>query len=261
MVTMGQQLQVGPLRVWADDSRSVIGSIVERAESATSSALMIQSVNAHHCYLVDRGLDPGWAVRAVDLCDGWPVPYLIERLLGETVPLLPGSDLTLRLLEEGNSRGWRIAVIGGTEEMHRALREVVSTRYPNVLLGPLLAPSRSDLTDEVVMRQIAQSIKLASPNVLLVALGKPRQEAWMAEWGEATDVPVICCFGASLDFIAGAQKRAPAVVRQIGMEWAWRLALNPRRLLRRYLWESPVGLFRLAWWALSARRARSTEAA
>ncbi len=77
-------------------------------------------------------------------------------------------------------------------------------------------------------------------NVLVVCLGKPRQEHWIEQYGPLTGAQVLLAFGAVVDFLSGRIRRAPRWVADHGFEWAWRLGLEPRRLARRYLVRGPV---------------------
>jgi N-acetylglucosaminyldiphosphoundecaprenol N-acetyl-beta-D-mannosaminyltransferase len=84
-------------------------------------------------------------------------------------------------------------------------------------------------------RELASNIiQAAAPDILFIALGVPKQEIWARDYARKLNCQVICV-GAGLDFIAGAQRRAPAVLRQIGFEWLWRAVTEPRRLGIRYL--------------------------
>jgi len=77
-------------------------------------------------------------------------------------------------------------------------------------------------------------IRQARPDLLLMALGCPKQEKWIARYSRQLGVPVSIGIGASLDFVVGARRRAPRWMQKVGLEWLWRLAHEPRRLWKRY---------------------------
>ena len=87
--------------------------------------------------------------------------------------------------------------------------------------------------------KIIQMIHDYRPQILCVALGAPKQEYWIHDHIIEIGVPVCIGVGASLDFVAGYQKRAPVLMRKIGLEWSWRLMQEPRRMHRRYLLDGP----------------------
>src|SRR5262249_50098489 len=81
---------------------------------------------------------------------------------------------------------------------------------------------------------ICDEIGLAEPDVLFVAMSSPRKEYWIAQHARSLNVPLIMGVGGSLDVVAGRVRRAPRLIQQLGLEWAFRLAQEPRRLARRY---------------------------
>src|SRR5439155_17039259 len=107
------------------------------------------------------------------------------------------------------------------------------------------APQRSDLADARACSALAVQIRDAGVDLLVVGLGKPRQEVWCARYAAATGAKVCLAFGAAPDFIAGTVPRAPELLRSSGLEWLYRLLLEPRRLSRRYLLQGPRALCRL----------------
>ena len=102
--------------------------------------------------------------------------------------------------------------------------------------------------DRAAVRLLAE----ADPQLLFVGLGSPKQDRWMAL--HAADLPrtVMVGIGQAIDVLGGMQPAAPAWMTRVGLEWAYRLAHDPRRLARRYLWDDP----RFFWWMLQARRTR-----
>ena len=105
------------------------------------------------------------------------------------------------------------------------------------------SPDRNELdTDSAA---IAEAIRAAGTDILVVSLGKPRQEKWVTEFGRATRARLLLPFGASVDFLAGTRRRAPDWMQRFGLEWLYRLSREPRRLARRYLIQGPPALVHL----------------
>ena len=109
----------------------------------------------------------------------------------------------------------------------------------------MLAPAPAEVDSEPGSAELAATIRRAGVDVLVVGLGKPRQERWIDTWGAATGARVLLPFGASLDFMAGAVDRAPEIWQRAGLEWLFRLRQEPRRLARRYLIQGPGSYLRL----------------
>jgi N-acetylglucosaminyldiphosphoundecaprenol N-acetyl-beta-D-mannosaminyltransferase len=115
----------------------------------------------------------------------------------------------------------------------------MSADNPSLDVVGTLSP-RIDLQDPLEQRQaILEEVKRWTPDLVLVALGAPKQELWIHESREALAPSVLVGIGATLDFMAGAVPRAPAWVSRSGLEWLYRLAREPRRLWRRYLIRDP----------------------
>ena len=82
---------------------------------------------------------------------------------------------------------------------------------------------------------LQEEIERTKPHIMWVGLGAPKQEQWMAKFSKELGVPVMIGVGAGIDYLAEAKPAAPTVLRHVGLEWAFRLAAEPRRLWRRYL--------------------------
>ncbi|WP_282944237.1 WecB/TagA/CpsF family glycosyltransferase [Cellulomonas endometrii] len=186
-----------------------------------------------------RERQSGPPVRWLNLLDGAPLVRHAAHLTGRTWPRLAGSDLISPVLDEAESRGLTVGFLGGRPEVLDALSRTLASERPGLAVRGLWSPDRGDLDDAERCRVWAEKVRAAQVDVLVVGLGKPRQERWIVRYGPLTGSSVLLAFGAVVDFLAGAVQRAPEVVRDHGMEWAWRLALEPRRLARRYLLDGP----------------------
>jgi len=179
------------------------------------------------------------SVRWVNLLDGAPLVRHATHLTGRSWPRLAGSDLIGPLLDGAEAAGIRVGFFGGMPDVLDVLARRLADDRPGLPVAGLWSPERGDLDDPERSRAWAERIRAAGTQLLVVGLGKPRQERWIVEHGPETGASVLLAFGAVVDFLAGAVQRAPEIVRDHGMEWAWRLALEPRRLARRYLVEGP----------------------
>ncbi len=185
----------------------------------------------------------------LNLVDGAPIAARLERATGTAWPRLAGSDLIGPILERAQASGLRVGFFGGNEATHELLRERLGLERPALRISGCWAPSAAELADPARSRELAAEIRAARTDVLVVCLGKPRQEVWIAEYGELTGAKTLLAFGAVVDFLAGRVERAPRWVAEHGLEWAWRLTLEPKRLARRYLVQGPGAL-------LAVRRSR-----
>lgn len=179
------------------------------------------------------------------LLDGAPLVSQASRLTGREWPRLAGSDLISPLLDAAEQSDVTVGFLGGSYLVQRLLsRQLILTR-PGLVVAGLWSPDRNDLADEEASLRLAENIRESGVQLLIVGLGKPRQELWMARYGPATGANVLLAFGAVVDFLADAVQRAPRVASDHGLEWAWRLAREPRRLAKRYLLDDPPGLVQM----------------
>lgn len=191
-------------------------------------------------------------IRWVTLLDGAPVATRAQRRTGRPWPRLAGSDLIGPLLDGAAAEGLRVGFLGGTPENRDLLRAALKTHRPRLTVSGCWAPGREVLGSVHESRRLASEIRSAGVDLLVVGLGKPRQELWVAEYGHLTGAGTLLAFGAVVDFLAQRVPRAPAWLSAHGLEWSYRLALEPRRLSRRYLLHGPEAYRRLMRSGLSA---------
>ena len=159
-----------------------------------------------------------------------------------------GVDLIPQLAKLSAERGYGIFLLGSTDATSRRAAEVLAERYPGVRIvgrtSPEIQPLH-EMDNEGLLRQIEE----ANPDILLVAFGNPKQEIWIHRHRDRLKVPVAIGIGGALDLIAGSLKRAPRWIQRIQLEWLFRLAQEPIRMLPRYtrdavalLMHLPLGL-------------------
>jgi N-acetylglucosaminyldiphosphoundecaprenol N-acetyl-beta-D-mannosaminyltransferase len=187
------------------------------------------------------------------LPDGMPVVWA-AKLLGEKLDdRVYGPELMRRYCARCAERGHRVWLYGGRDQgslVQLALNLRQSNRGINIVGG--FSPPFREMTGEeedALVRQINE----ARPDVLWVGIGVPKQELWMARMRERLDVPVICAVGAAFDFHAGRISQAPTWMQERGLEWIYRIAQEPRRLLPRYLYFNPRFVLAFARQYLSER--------
>lgn len=214
------------------------------ARNATSSFAYVVTPNVDHMVRLAKAPDEiVTAYRGADLVlNDSRVLARIGRTMGIVLSVSPGSDLVARAFAEVLAAGDRICLIGGDAAgvaRLRALHPALDVRHHDAPAGLRTNPAARA---EAVRFAVAAEARLT-----LIAVGSPQQELIAHEMAlSGTMRGTALCIGAAVDFIIGAQRRAPAAVQRAGMEWAWRLAQNPRRLARRYLVEGPA-IFALAW--------------
>ena len=192
---------------------------------------------------------------ALRLCDSRILARLAKPF-GIRLPVVPGSDLTASLFSRVVSRGDLVAVVGGCSDMTARLL----SKFPGVGFVQHVPPMGM-LSNPAAMKAAEEFVATCHARFILFATGAPQSEILAHccfRRGEARGVGL--CIGASIDFLLGDQRRAPKWVQRAGLEWAHRLATNPKRLWRRYLLEGPrIFLITALWWW--ERRSKSKRGA
>ena len=167
------------------------------------------------------------------VADGMPLVWA-SRWLGNPLPeRVTGSGMTPLLLAQAAARGWRVFFLGGSEQSVARAAANTRAKHPNLQLVGAYSPPFKPLI-EMEHEDILRRLREARPDLLLVAFGCPKQEKWLNMNFRAAGVPVAIGVGATIDFLAGTMKRAPAWMQKTGLEWIFRLLQEPRRLFRRY---------------------------
>jgi len=155
-----------------------------------------------------------------------------------------GPDLTLSVLWAAQDAGVAVGFYGSTEEVMKRLLANLQCRFPRLRVAFHETPPFRALAPEEDARAVG-AIKESGARILFVGLGGAKQDLWMDE--HRGRVPAVMLgVGAAFDFLAGTKPQAPRWMQSSGLEWAFRLATEPRRLWRRYLRHNP----RFAWLAV-----------
>lgn len=170
----------------------------------------------------------------ISVCDGVGVS-LVGRFHGLRVPRRHGPVLQLACCSYGQARGWRHFFYGGKEGIAEVLVQRLTAMYPELIcVGTYTPPFRDLEPDED--EQLVALINEARPDIVWVGLGLLKQERWIADHLGRVDAPWMVGVGAAFDYHAGVVPWAPAPIRKAGLEWLFRLVLQPRLRARRYWW-------------------------
>jgi len=233
-----KDLESEPVWVWGvpflpltlGQTAEAVSAVIEKCQPAffitanTHYAMLtrenpdLQDVNARAAFIVADGAPLVWAARRR------PVP-LPERVAG--------SDLIFTLSELAVQRGYRLFLAGGAPGVAEEAARRLTARYPGLRIVGTAAPSfQNPAADDY--NKLRDQIVQARPHLLIVAASMPYGERWLSAHLEDLGVPVSVNLGASIDFAAARINRAPLWMQKSGLEWAFRLLLEPGRLFSRY---------------------------
>lgn len=230
------------VRATEDAALAEIGHLAEEAAPS-----MLVYVNAHTLELSARDAALRHLLQqdaAMVMNDGIGVSIAAKMMGRETFPAnLNGTDLTPKILEMAAARGWRVFVFGAAPGVAEKAAAKFATRWPDLII----AGTRNGFFTTAEEPGLVRQIRDARTDVLIVGMGNPRQEKWLARHLADTGAKLGVGVGAFLDFSAGVFPRAPLWMQKIKLEWLFRMSREPRRLWKRYLLGGPVFLARVAW--------------
>ena len=233
------RVRIGQLPIDVVDFAGALDAIDRLVRAGNGGTVFTPNVD--HVVMAEHDLRfrAAYAEAALSLVDGVPVLWA-SRLLRTPLPVkISGSDLVMPLMQRAADQGYRVYFLGGAPGVADLARSNLLAALPTLqIVGT--DSSRIEVNgNPSEVDQVAERIRLAKPDLVLVALGAPKQELWSHLRANSLKPAVLVGVGASLDFVAGVQKRAPHWMSSAGLEWLYRLAQEPRRLAARYLLRDP----------------------
>jgi N-acetylglucosaminyldiphosphoundecaprenol N-acetyl-beta-D-mannosaminyltransferase len=223
-----------------DGAMDVMDAMVDRRQPGWICAAAVHSVMVAQD---DEGMRTALTDSVITVPDGMPVVWA-ANLMGENLPnRVYGPELMQRYCARSAERGLRVWLYGGRDQ--GALVQLALTlrqNHPGIkIVGGYSPPFRSLTAEED--DDIAEQVNRDRPDVVWVGIGVPKQEKWMVRMRDRLEAPVLCAVGAAFDFNAGRVSQAPRWMQERGLEWTYRIAQEPRRLLPRYLYTNPRFLY------------------
>jgi N-acetylglucosaminyldiphosphoundecaprenol N-acetyl-beta-D-mannosaminyltransferase len=246
---VSEKLRLGYANIDVVDQKEALQRAVSFARQ--SPCRFVVTPNSDHIVQLETREDLRRVYEAAHMvvADGMPLVWG-SRILGKPLPeRVTGSELMPALCAESARLGLRVYLLGGPPGVAELAKAKLEERYPGLLVcGTDCPPLGFEKSPEQEMR-ILQKIQAATPDIVFVALGAPKQELWMHRAAPQLKSGVLLGIGAALEFCAGTVRRAPVWMQKIGAEWVFRLCQEPRRLARRYLRDTEILLIIFRhWW-------------
>lgn len=195
----------------------------------------LATINLDHAVKleVDAPFRAAYAAQDLVVADGNPVVW-ISKLCGKPVDLLPGSELVIPLARLAAAKDVPVALIGSSEDSLKGAGQALQAQVAGLEIAYIHAPAFGFDPEGEEARAILEALNASGAGLAFLALGAPKQERFAALGRVLAPNVGFASIGAGLDFLSGAQVRAPRWVRKIAMEWLWRMLSNPKRLFKRY---------------------------
>jgi len=222
------------VNVYSGSIESLLASI-ELALAGKGKAKVLTCINAHSIVLASRDKEFKDAFLNSDfvLPDGLGI-ILSSAILSKKIKRkIAGMDIFLALSEKLNrEKGSSYFFLGSSEETLRGIKEQISKHFPNIRLAGMISPPFRPMTPEEV-KMIIEEINNSHPTVLWVGLTAPKQEKWAVSNRNLLNLPLVACVGGVFDYFSLVRRRAPKLLITLGLEWFWRLMIEPGRMWKR----------------------------
>jgi len=207
---------------------------------------LITTVNQYSYMIAEKDEEFKRALINSDILlpDGVGIVAAAKMLNGDDVKKIAGADVHQHLLQKLNQDGGSCFYLGSSESTLDAIKKRLAKEYPKIKVGSYSPPYKAEFSDEENAAMIA-AVNEFKPQILFVGMTAPKQEKWSYRFKDQLDTMVICAIGAVFDFYAETITRPSEFWINLGLEWAVRLAKEPKRMARRYLWYGPAFVFEL----------------
>lgn len=172
------------------------------------------------------------------LADGVPILWAAKFLGTPLKEKVSGSDLVPKVCELSHRKGYKIFFLGGRPGAAEQAKGKLQRAFPALNIVGVYAPPFGFENDADELKKITTLIQAVSPDMLFVGLGAPKRERWIKANYRQLNIPVTMGVGVAFELISGVVQRAPGWMQRTGLEWFWRLMMEPRRLWKRYLIEN-----------------------
>ena len=222
-----------------------VDSIIEHASSISPVPGYVVTPNAQHVVLYQEDIHLREIYQGAHLVvpDGVPLLWAATLLGTPLKGRVNGTDLITEICRKAALSQLKVFFLGGRPSAAEETGKILRSYYTNLDIAGSCCPPYGFENDPAQIREVNSCIREAKPHILFVALGSPKQEYWLFENAHEIGVPISIGIGSGLDFISNQVKRAPNWMQKAGLEWAFRLFSEPRRLWKRYLIGNPLFLW------------------
>lgn len=230
-----QWVPIGPMQITRVSRQELIDQLVRHVFTGSQTKHVV-TANAQFYVMAERDGDFKQCVAEADyVCaDGLPIVRMCHWMGALDVERIPGVDLIPLLCERAADFGFPVYLLGGHPGAAAASASLLMDRFPGLRVCGVGCPPKGFENSPEIVTEVVRSIAAAEPSIIFVAFGAPKQEYFIQQHIRPLGIPVAIGVGGSFEMLAGIRRRAPGWVQAAGMEWAFRLAQEPRRLAKRY---------------------------
>jgi N-acetylglucosaminyldiphosphoundecaprenol N-acetyl-beta-D-mannosaminyltransferase len=236
---------IGPIKISLLSAEQLTQRLIGHAFGDVTQHVV--TANAQFYVLAEERQDFRECIRGADyVCaDGVSIVVACKWLGRAKATRIPGVDLVSDLCKSAAGLALKVYFLGGNPGSAERSAAILTERFPGLRVAGISCPPKGFQSDPEILSRVLSEIKESQAAILFVALGAPFQEFFIQDHIRPMNIPVAVGIGGSLEIIAGEFKRAPLYIQRLGLEWAFRLAQEPRRLARRYIVGNTLFLFYL----------------
>lgn len=214
-----------------DETIEQIDKIIQKREAS-----YVVTPNVDHIVQLEKDslLQSVYEHAGLVVADGQPMIWISRWYKRPIKEKVSGSDLFLYLCDMCAKKGYSLFILGAAEGVGLRAANNMKRTYKGLNITGVYSPKYGFESDEEELARIKNEILIANPDVLILALGSPKQEYFMYKYYKELNVPISLGLGAAVDFAAGEQKRAPKWMQKYGLEWFYRVLREPKRMTKRY---------------------------
>ena len=182
----------------------------------------------------------------LSVVDGHPLLWIAKWYKRPIKEKICGSDLMPHLCRIAAEKGYKIFLLGAAEGIAAKAADILKEQNPGLIIAGTYSPPFGFEKDQAELDKINRILKESEADMLFVGMGAPKQSVFIYENMDKYQIPMSFCVGATIDFIAGEQTRAPRWITDHGLEWLYRLFKEPKRMFKRYI-VNDTKIIGLAW--------------
>lgn len=233
------------VKIYDNSLESAVKTVIEKSiNSKERKSLLISATSAHGIVIskIDKNFFNVLSNFYMNLPDGVPVVW-VEKMKGYSkAERCSGPEFFEKVMIESRDTKIKHFLCGGKEGVAEELMEICEKKFGNKnVVGTFSPPFREMTEDE--LKYLAEKINSLGTNIVWIGLSTPKQEIFAFRLSKYVNVNFICTIGAAFDFHTGRLKRAPKFMQNIGLEWLYRLIMEPKRLWKRYFMVVPLFIY------------------
>lgn len=217
-----------------EETLQVVDILIQKQKNA-----YVVTPNVDHIVKLEsnENLKKAYSEADLILADGKPLIWASKIYRKPIKEKISGSDLFPELCKHSAKKNYKMFFLGAKEGVAAKAAEKLKEKYKGLEIVGCYSPPMGFENDSVELDKITSLVKSVNPHILILALGCPKQEIFAHQYRNVFNVPLTFCLGATLDFEAGNVKRAPHWMANAGLEWAYRMYKEPKRMFKRYVLE------------------------